>query len=264
MRICPLEELHKIPFLVQGISAYRRLPNYPSLEIFSRLYNGLMLVEGGSCVYEWEKKRVKLKAGDCLYLPHGSCHKMAEHSKGFSFICLNFSLRDEEDEELVFSDRPQLICCEPDPIITGLILKMADLFMSADRFFLRKACLYELFDRMIQLRSPLKGDPILGAVNYIKDHYTEEICCSELAGICFMSPARMYRQFRKTMGQTPTEYKNRLRIEAAKEMLCNEALPVNEVSRLLGFENFPYFCKIFKRVSGVTPLQYRKKRREQQ
>ena len=260
MQICRLEDLNKINISVRGITAIRQVPEYPSLDIVSRVHNGLMVVEHGSCTYQWGKEQAELQEGSCIYLPYGSCHRMVEHSDDFAMIRLNFAMYNVRGEPIHFSEGPLIICTEPDRILLLTANRLVELFTTADHTFLRKACFYELLDRIIRLKSAYRKEPIRDAVTYIRNHYTEEFSCAELADICYMSPARMYRHFQSVVGCTPTEYKNRLRIDQAKSMLRNDSISVGEIARLMGFDNTAYFCKLFKRTVGKTPLQYRKKK----
>lgn len=258
MRICGLEELHKNPVLIEGILAVRQKPVYRSLEITGRVHNGVMMVEQGSCIYEWDDERAELKKGACIYLPYGCHYRMVEHSDDFAMIRVNFALKERNGEPIHFSEGPLVICKQTDRFLTETVNRLLSLFMNAESIFLRNACVYELLNRIAQLYAKKEERPILRVISHIQYHYTEEICCKELADLCFMSPAQMYRQFQAEMGCTPTAYKNRLRIEQAKQMLRDDDLPVSEIAFLMGYENVAYFSKLFKRETGQTPSQYRK------
>lgn len=259
MRICSLEELYKNPVMIDGILAVRQKPIYRSLEITGRVHNGIMMVEQGSCIYEWENERAELKKGGCIYLPYGSDYRMVEHSEDFTMVRVNFAVKAKNGEAIHFSEGPLVICTQPDQILTDIIRRLVELFMNPESMFLRNACVYEMLNRMASLTAQKEEKPILRVVNYIQNHYTEEFSCKGLAELCFMSSAQMYRHFQAEMGCTPTEYKNRLRMEQAKNMLRDDDMPVSEIAFLMGYENTAYFCKIFKRETGMTPSQYRKK-----
>ncbi len=259
MRICSLEELHKNPVMIDGILAVRQKPVYRSLEITDRVHNGVMVVEQGSCVYEWDDQRAELKKGACIYLPYGSSYRMMEHSEDFTMIRVNFAVKAQDGEPIHFSKGPLVICKQTDQLLSEIVARLLGLFMNAESLFLRNACIYELLNRIAQLYAKKEEKPIFRVISHIRDHYTEEICCKDLADLCFMSPAQMYRHFHEEMGCTPTEYKNRLRIEQAKNMLRDDDLPISEIAFLMGYENTAYFCKLFKREIGETPSQYRKK-----
>lgn len=65
------------------------------------------------------------------------------------------------------------------------------------------------------------------------------------------------RRFRETYGMTPLSYLNRLRMERAKALLDGTDLSVTEVARRLGFGDFRYFSRLFRKVTGRTPREHR-------
>ena len=70
------------------------------------------------------------------------------------------------------------------------------------------------------------------------------------------------RRFRDSVGKTPNEYLQSIRIQHAKELLGQKRslnLPINEVAWLCGFHDAAYFCRCFRRDTGMTPSAYMKK-----
>lgn len=63
--------------------------------------------------------------------------------------------------------------------------------------------------------------------------------------------------FRRHTGMTLIEYVNRMRLDNAKRLLCNQSLTVQQVCYRSGFQDVPYFCRLFKRTFGMTPSEYR-------
>ena len=68
-----------------------------------------------------------------------------------------------------------------------------------------------------------------------------------------MSEDYLTRIFRKELGISPWDYLNRYRIYLASELLRQEAMSVNEVASRTGFQDQAYFCRVFKKIKGVTP-----------
>jgi AraC-like DNA-binding protein len=66
----------------------------------------------------------------------------------------------------------------------------------------------------------------------------------------------------KEMGITLKKYVNTYRVEKAKELLATTDGPVADLAYQLGWASSNYFCTVFKKYTGVTPLQYRKQSRE--
>jgi len=62
--------------------------------------------------------------------------------------------------------------------------------------------------------------------------------------------------FHREMGMTPVEYRTRLRLLRARELLVSTVKPVREIAREVGFPNAPYFTRLFRRTFGLAPLAY--------
>jgi len=62
--------------------------------------------------------------------------------------------------------------------------------------------------------------------------------------------------FHREMGMTPVEYRTRLRLLRARELLVSTAKSVREIAREVGFPNAPYFTRLFRRTFGLSPLEY--------
>jgi AraC-like DNA-binding protein/ligand-binding sensor protein len=79
----------------------------------------------------------------------------------------------------------------------------------------------------------------------------------ELANRLHISPCYFCKLFKKQTGLTFTEYRTRLRIEAAKRLLLNRHLRVSEVAFEAGFDSIPYFNRAFRRLMGCSPSEFR-------
>ncbi|HJA94233.1 MAG TPA: AraC family transcriptional regulator [Candidatus Eisenbergiella merdipullorum] len=83
---------------------------------------------------------------------------------------------------------------------------------------------------------------------------------SDIAHKAGVSEAYFCRAFKAYTGFRPFEYLNRLKIQKAKELLCDPALTISEISREAGYESHSYFSMLFKRYVGVTPMEYRSRK----
>lgn len=91
---------------------------------------------------------------------------------------------------------------------------------------------------------------------YIRTYYQKDLTLFELAELARMTPSYFSNVFKQEVGMTYIKYLTRVRIERAKELL-DKGYKVFEVSREVGYENYRYFCVIFKKYTGVTAQQYR-------
>lgn len=95
------------------------------------------------------------------------------------------------------------------------------------------------------------------ALEYIREHFNEEIVINDLAARLDMSPSYFSSMFKKEVGQSTMQYITALRIERAKTWLTNSALSVAVIAKNVGYEDSQYFFRVFKKTTGMTPLQYR-------
>ena len=110
-------------------------------------------------------------------------------------------------------------------------------------------------DRMVY-HNVLRMRPVL---DYIAEHYTEKIYIEKMSDIINVSPDYFTRMFKDSIGKTPIDYINGLRINRAMKLLCTTELSMTEISDAVGFCNANYFHKIFKQYIGSSPLAYRKR-----
>jgi len=94
-------------------------------------------------------------------------------------------------------------------------------------------------------------------IDYIEKNYDQDITLKSLARYVMMGENYVSALFKKKTGETLIHYLHRTRVEKAIELLTTTDLPVNRICQNVGFMNDNYFIKIFKRMTGVTPSQYR-------
>ena len=102
---------------------------------------------------------------------------------------------------------------------------------------------------------------ILEAQEMIERQGSRELSVVELASRVNMSSRNFIRRFKAATGNTPIEYIQRVRIEAAKHALESGSDPVDSVAARIGYDDVGSFRSVFKRVTGVSPTEYRKRYR---
>lgn len=105
------------------------------------------------------------------------------------------------------------------------------------------------------------GDPgILKAQEWMEDHLSETIVMEKLAKHVGISPRHFIRRFKKATGESPLSYLQQLRIETAKTILENQPdKTVASITQAVGYENTSTFCKLFKKLTDLSPREYRDK-----
>lgn len=98
-------------------------------------------------------------------------------------------------------------------------------------------------------------------MTYVRENYASKIYIQELAKIMNMNEQYFCRFFKKTLGKTPVAYMNEVRVRQAVLMLEKTEVSVVEVANACGYGNMGHFITEFKRLTGRTPLEYRKTNR---
>jgi transcriptional regulator GlxA family with amidase domain len=104
-----------------------------------------------------------------------------------------------------------------------------------------------------------EDEPIKKAQEYIETNVSQKISVDQLAGIFLISRRNFERRFKKATANTPVEYLQRAKIEAAKRSLESGRENINEVMYAVGYSDSKAFRTTFKKITGVSPLEYRKK-----
>ncbi len=94
-------------------------------------------------------------------------------------------------------------------------------------------------------------------MDYILENFNKNISLQSAADHIGLTPNYLGRLFVENIDETFTDTLNRIRIEKAKELLCNLKLPVYIIAKRVGFSNATYFIRVFKRIIGCTPGEYR-------
>ncbi len=100
---------------------------------------------------------------------------------------------------------------------------------------------------------------LLSVVEYININYYKKITPEYLSQLSGYSPAHLRRLFVKNFGVPPMEYILNKKIEMAKEILLDAPeKTIDEIADLVGFCSASYLCKIFKKQTGTSPLEYKR------
>lgn len=102
-------------------------------------------------------------------------------------------------------------------------------------------------------------EAILKAQSFIEKRYAEDISVEQVADHANMSKRNLVRRFKQATHYTPLEYIQRVRTEVAKKALENGAQNIQTLMYEVGYNDNKTFRNVFRRLTGVTPLEYRNK-----
>ena len=124
-----------------------------------------------------------------------------------------------------------------------------------------KGILLHLFSQFLATTSfkrDITDNRIIKVVRFIRENINQNIKIKDLSAICYLTDDHFIRLFKKEMHCTPMHYINQKKIEKVQLLLVINKEPIKEIAYSLSFENISYFYKLFKRITGLTPNQYKK------
>lgn len=129
----------------------------------------------------------------------------------------------------------------------------------ADRIEMRgiNIVLFSRFMHDVKEKQLMDDERVARILDYIHQHIYEDINLNQLTDISFLSRGYMTVLFTSKVGMSPQQYINKLKIERAQLLLLTDNRPVKAIAYELSFTDHSYFVRLFKKFTGLTPLQYR-------
>jgi AraC-like DNA-binding protein len=112
-------------------------------------------------------------------------------------------------------------------------------------------------NQIIMQREHAEPPIITKAKAYIQEHQAEDISLGHVAKAVNTSTFYFCKMFKKSTGLNFTNYLSRVRIEKAKNLLLNPNLRISEIAFEVGFQSLTHFNRVFKKIIGQSPTQYR-------
>ena len=108
---------------------------------------------------------------------------------------------------------------------------------------------------------PLSKEDIAGLENaaaYIADHYAFDIPLSRLASIACMSESKLKTSFKRRFGCSVTQYIQGRRMSQAEHLLIHTDFTMGQIAQMIGYTTSSRFAELFKKSTGILPIEYRK------
>ena len=234
-------------------------------DIFSRLY----LVTGGQGRMTCRNEELRIRPGQ-LYLIPGGEHFCHHPSPGLEHYWVHFIARSIMGLNLF-----ELVKCPLEkPVqemekVRARLEKMVNLFRRSDP----AAVLEQQALLRIMLADFFQEEAYIWRTNYmnglerfsptlahIEKNLDQELFVSDLAEIVHLHPTYYSNLFTKQFGLSPKHYILKKRIEKAQELLWHTDESLKRIAGQIGYEDESYFSRIFRKYTGLTPGQFRKRR----
>ncbi|MBQ8355447.1 MAG: helix-turn-helix domain-containing protein [Oscillospiraceae bacterium] len=186
-------------------------------------------------------RQIRESGHPCMILFLTAFDKFSYAREAITLRALDYLLKPCQEQELILTVEEALhlydrLGANPEAVLRGDIADGAGEEDLADR-------------RMGQIRENIQ--------RYIREHYSTEISMQSVARAMNYSDAYFCKLFKQCFKVNFSAWLNEYRIDRAREMLQNTRLSVREVSTACGYSDANYFARVFKRVTGKTPSEYR-------
>jgi AraC-like DNA-binding protein len=137
------------------------------------------------------------------------------------------------------------------------IQKLEELNESKEVTKLTESALLEFAERVAHSKKYKYSKPINMCQNYIFTHLYEDITLTQLADLTSMNPNYLSVLFKKEVGISLRQYIHEVKVNEAKNLLTYTSYSSSDISSLLNFHDQSHFIKVFKKIEGVTPKQFK-------
>ena len=107
-------------------------------------------------------------------------------------------------------------------------------------------------------QAPVNDKMIDNVIADMREHYMEDISLTSLAAKYNVSMGSLSKMIKDRLQLNFSDYIAALRIQRAKELLSDESLSIQEIAEIVGYNDYFYFTKVFKKIEGISPSKYRK------
>lgn len=214
-----------------------------------------VLVSRGKIGFVQEGKELLLQAGDII-LTRGTLEAKAAYGSHMLACGLCGSAAEAAGRKL---GKPLAISSALCPLAPQLLRDIADAAARGDADALAILC-YRLLCEVASVdeaAAPRLSPLVADAERAIRKNYAGLYGVEELSTQLGVSKSHLVRMFSAEMNTPPGQYLTHIRVEAAKQLLTHRGYTLEVIATLCGFSGANYFCKVFKRTTGKTPIAWR-------
>lgn len=114
-----------------------------------------------------------------------------------------------------------------------------------------------------ELRRPVLSSDVQRRLEaFIRANLSQALTIARLAESVHLSPFHFARAFKNTFGVTPHQYVTRERVMKARHLLRSGGMPIGAVARAVGYSSHGQFSTVFRRITGSSPRQFRRRSRQ--
>lgn len=225
---------------------------------------GLSFAISGEAEYRFiSKNKYVLSEGDVVFLPSNAAYTV-QKCIDYNHFTVNFELDEAGLCGQLHCDEMLVLHTKNKSLFTALFGELCRIWREKKSGYEMRAVRY-VYDLMIAFveecnETYMERTPnyrrLLPAKEYIDLNFSKNMSISELAELCNMSDTNFRRRFAEVFGMAAMEYRDGVRLLHAKEFLLSGYYSVSETAEKCGFEDVSYFCRFFKKHTGMTALKF--------
>lgn len=235
--------------------SYLRRDNVPPIARYKLTYIDLTYCLEGEMEYEYNGELVRLFPGDAILFPVGSERVRHFVDKKNNYASFNLLLQDSFIPE-VEGYIPGAVM--PDTVYMLDVFKSVFNSISAKKQEKCAAIFSYLYYQIVEAVKDRENSHIKLAKQYMLAHLSEDVRLEDIASEVHLAPNYLCSVFKKDTGKTVMQYLAEQRIDLAKRLILTQPEELYKISELCGFSDYNHFSHTFKKVSGVSPIFYRK------
>ncbi len=268
MKVINISNLQTIPTTIEYIDCMKVRPilEVDNYHYYPERYGHFVYGLRGYANYTYKETLIEIYPNSLAYIPTGSDPVFSENSD-YEFIKIYFKIVEQStDEEIILYDVPKILFNETPTHIVHELNNMCTYYTSNNIAYLKLfSMFFSLLDNIYHALqrtdiSPQNSSlPISPALLFIRNNYKYDYSTKELADICCLSESYFRKKFKEYTHSTPTEYRLFLQINDACQRLHDQQYSISYIAELAGFKSFQYFHKVFTKIMGISPSEYRKR-----
>jgi AraC-like DNA-binding protein/ligand-binding sensor protein len=234
-----------------------------SARISQRGHASLLYSPRQRCAIVFDHRRVVLKAGQMVLLPEGSVYRVAAEARQLFFEIYFYSSAD--------LDYLSYRVLYPRGRVYSILVEIGRRVQADAGFSFNSEGKMKVLELLLELKRatarplPERGRPVgsgsseslARALAFLGANLSRKLALRQVAQVSGMSVANLERRFRADVGMSPLTYQRSLRLIEAKQLLLATDTPIKSIAYELGFANPRHFADVFRKTTGVSPVQYR-------
>ncbi len=270
MKIIPFEKLYNIDFIITEPMAkkqywYRHGKFYSCIGKPKPSHTFLWLKNCSAVITDKDGKSIEAKRNSLAYMSKGLEYKvkfLTDDRCDEDTAVIHFQLSDRDGDDICPSPIPLIAIKNVDIEFASLIDRMSDEYSNSVVCIPEiKASIYKILTAICKNQKKKSARDMYASIKEgIKLlEANSDLPIKEIAEICGISECYFRKQFKEYSGESPMDFRQRYRIEKAKQLLLSdEGLSVGEIAEELKFSDIYHFSKTFKKYTGCSPLAFSK------